>query len=262
MKKLLIFIFIIGIPILFIGDYDNDVYASSIGLPNNVFWFDTKVETYTIYPGTEDEWTYKYYKFGTQNSNEYLELLQLIDMRTGGFTDDIYYLIPEQVNLTYNHGEMYITIDSGSFLKFGLSEGSIYDSNLNHISDFSYANIFIDDMLIRPDLPEFDLGYNSGKSIGFREGYQEGFDKAFDDGFGEGYDEGVRDLNTAIADAYARGKRDGLASSNEEIFNEGYNKGSQDSFIAGIEKWIVPAIITVILGGGVISFIMIRGRRE
>ena len=79
--------------------------------------------------------------------------------------------------------------------------------------------------------------------------FDRGYDEGFDEGFDEGYNEGIL-LNQS--EAYERGFKDGqkskLAENNEKFYN-------------GIEKWLVPAIITVIALGGFVT-IAARKRRE
>ena len=80
---------------------------------------------------------------------------------------------------------------------------------------------------------EFYRGYVAGKD----EGYDLGFDDGILAGEPEAYNEGFRD-----------GQESKLAENNEKFYN-------------GIEKWLVPAIITVIALGGFVT-IAARKRRE
>ena len=80
---------------------------------------------------------------------------------------------------------------------------------------------------------EFDRGYVAG----------------YDEGYDEGYNEGIL---VSESEAYEQGFKDGqkskLAENKEKLYN-------------GIEKWLVPAIITVIALGGFVT-IAARKRRE
>ena len=75
------------------------------------------------------------------------------------------------------------------------------------------------------------------------------YDRGYDEGLDDGYDEG---LMAGEPEAYERGFKNGqeskLAKNNE-------------AFYQGIEKWLVPAIITVIALGGFVS-IAVRKRRD
>lgn len=103
----------------------------------------------------------------------------------------------------------------------------------------------------------YDYGYNTGYHFGYNTGYTEGYDEGYDEGYGEGYDIGHdtgygEGILVGAPEAYERGYSDGqkskLAENNEKFYN-------------GIEKWLVPAVIAVILLGGFVS-IAVRKRRE
>lgn len=80
--------------------------------------------------------------------------------------------------------------------------------------------------------------------------------------YAQGYNQGQTD---AYAQAqtywYNKGVTDGMNMTNQQIAQEAYNQGATDSFLAGIQKWIVPAIIIVILVGGATAFIQMK-RKE
>ena len=79
--------------------------------------------------------------------------------------------------------------------------------------------------------------------------FDRGYDEGFDEGFDEGYNEGIL-LNQS--EAYERGFKDGQESKLAQ---------NNKAFYQGIEKWLVPAIITVIALGGFVS-IAVRKRRD
>lgn len=68
---------------------------------------------------------------------------------------------------------------------------------------------------------------------------------AYDNGYNEGY-----------ADGYAQG----MQVSQSEAYNEGYRNGANQSFMGSLNKWIVPAIIIVMLLGG--FFAIARKKRD
>lgn len=49
---------------------------------------------------------------------------------------------------------------------------------------------------------------------------------------------------------------DGLNASQQEAYDQGFINGSEDSFMASIKDWIVPAIIVVLFLGGAVSIIV------
>ena len=88
---------------------------------------------------------------------------------------------------------------------------------------------------------DFEANYQQGYADGYNDGYDEGYDVGYDDGIlvdeSEAYEEGFKD-----------GQKSKLAENNEK-------------FYTGIEKWLVPAIITVIALGGFVT-IAARKRRD
>ena len=86
-------------------------------------------------------------------------------------------------------------------------------------------------------------GYASGKDDGLNEGYQKGFDDAYDeiissDEYTLGYENGFKD-----------GEKSKLAQNNQ-------------SFYSSIQKWLVPAIIVVIVLGGIMSISALKRREQ
>ena len=83
----------------------------------------------------------------------------------------------------------------------------------------------------------YNIGYNYGRSFGYSEGYHVGYD--------DGYSEG---LSASDPETYQRG------------YNDGYDDGSKTAiskFTSNFDKWIVPAIIIVVIAG-----IFVGYRRE
>lgn len=96
-------------------------------------------------------------------------------------------------------------------------------------------------------------GYTSGYTVGYNKGLLEGESVGYDQGYGEGYYVGYYEgIMIGDAEAYEEGFKAGqkskLAENNEKFYN-------------GIEKWLVPAIITVIALGGFLT-IAARKRRD
>ena len=156
-----------------------------------------------------------------------------------------------------------------------LKPGNVY----TYVPDFGDEFHFVDSYDYR-----YSIGYQRGREIGdetadraFSEGYEAGIKYAeglleseYQRGFSDGNDEG-------FIDGYNQGFLDGFDEAYSEIvesdeYELGYNNGFKDgeksklvqnneSFYNGIEKWLVPAIITVIVLGGIVS-ITAHKRRE
>ena len=97
------------------------------------------------------------------------------------------------------------------------------------------------------DLVQFELF--SDYEANYSRGYADGYDDGYNDGYEVGYDDGILvDESEAYERGFADGQKSKLAENNEKFYN-------------GIEKWLVPAIITVIALGGFVT-IAARKRRD
>ena len=92
-------------------------------------------------------------------------------------------------------------------------------------------------------------GYTSGYTVGYNEGLSAGETAGYTNGYNVGYSDGVM---ATESEAYERGFKDGEKSKLAE---------NNEKFYSGIEKWLVPAIITVIALGGFVT-IAARKRRD
>lgn len=90
----------------------------------------------------------------------------------------------------------------------------------------------------------YQAGYDEGKLIGFADGQ-----KSISD-----------EISDILKDEYDRGYDDGLLASQGEAYELGYQKGANESFIGTMDKWLVPAIIIVMILGG--YFAIARKKRE
>ena len=97
----------------------------------------------------------------------------------------------------------------------------------------------------------YDYGYNLGYRVGLNYGYFEGYEEGYDFGFDEGYDVGLveGDYSEVYEEGFKAGQKSKLAENNEKFYN-------------GIEKWLVPAIITVIALGGFVTIASIKRREQ
>ena len=112
-----------------------------------------------------------------------------------------------------------------------------------------------------------DLGFNAGFEVGYQDGYEEGELQGWEDGYEVGYTDGHNDgYNEGFEDAYS-----GITTSDE--YTLGYNNGFKDgekskivknneAFYSGIQKWLVPAIIVVLVVGGIMSISALKRRGQ
>jgi len=95
---------------------------------------------------------------------------------------------------------------------------------------------------------EIELYYNSSV---YYDAYEKGLEDGYDMGYQDGYDDGF--LESDVYEVYQRGFKDGEKSKLAE---------NNASFYNGIEKWLVPAVITVIVLGGIVSIASIKRREQ
>lgn len=133
-----------------------------------------------------------------------------------------------------------------------------FDINFNLIVTLSPEDVSSANSI---ELKRYTQNYDS-----YSVGYVEGYDAGKVAGEPIGYNKGREDFgilyNGQWRDAIYYGNiryTEGINASDQESYDTGYLDGSKDSFMASIEKWIVPAIFIVIVLGG---FFALRGRRE
>ncbi len=115
-------------------------------------------------------------------------------------------------------------------------------------------------------------GYNQGYEKGFEDGDLYGYDIGYDIGYDKGYNKGIeQSYDVGYNDGYQEGYDDGINTNNDYMlgYNDGFRAGEEskiaqnsEAFYKSIEKWLVPAIITVILLGGIVSIIAIKRREQ
>jgi len=78
----------------------------------------------------------------------------------------------------------------------------------------------------------------------------------------------IRQLENALRSEFDRGYTEGVLATEDEAYEQGFKDGQESqlaennaAFYQGIEKWLVPAIITVIALGGFVT-IAVRKRRD
>ena len=117
-------------------------------------------------------------------------------------------------------------------------------------------------------------GYEYGYLVGYDDGENAGYNAGYDYGYNVGYDEGKEyGINFGREHWYNVGYEYGYNAGYDDGENAGYNDGfkagekskiaqNNESFYKSIEKWLVPAIITVIVLGGIVSIIAIKRREQ
>lgn len=94
-----------------------------------------------------------------------------------------------------------------------------------------------------------NIAYNE-LQIELETAFDNGFTEGFVDGYYVGYNEGVQ---AGAPEAYEQGFKDGQESKLAQ---------NNEAFYQGIEKWLVPAIITVIALGGFVTIASIKRREQ
>ena len=113
----------------------------------------------------------------------------------------------------------------------------------------SYRQGYEDGMRLAEGLleSEYQRGLQNGTIAGYTKGKNEGYQKGFDDAYNEiissdeytlGYDNGFKE-----------GEKSKIVKNNEAFYN-------------GIQKWLVPAIIVVIVLGGIMSISALKRREQ
>ncbi len=113
----------------------------------------------------------------------------------------------------------------------------------------SYRNGYEDGMRLAEGLleSEYQRGFQNGMQIGFSNGKNTGYQKGFDDA----YDEIISsdEYTLGFDNGFKAGEKSRLAQNNQ-------------SFYSGIEKWLVPAIIVVLVVGGIMSISALKRREQ
>ena len=119
-------------------------------------------------------------------------------------------------------------------------------------------------------------GYYEGYDIGYDRGLEEGYDIGYGDGYSNGYADGIitgdeLGYELGYQDGYDDGYQEGINTDVDYMqgYNDGFRAGEKskiaqnnEAFYKSIEKWLVPAIITVIIAGGIVSIIVIKRREQ
>lgn len=135
-------------------------------------------------------------------------------------------------------------------------------------ADYDYARGYYDAQAIGEEqrYESYRQGYEDGMRLAeglleseYQRGFQNGSASGFQDGLNKGYQNGFDDAYNEIisSDEYTLG------------YNNGYKDGEKskivknnEAFYSGIQKWLVPAIIVVIVLGGIMSISALKRREQ
>ena len=113
----------------------------------------------------------------------------------------------------------------------------------------AYRQGYEDGMRLAEGLLESE--YQRGLQNGFADGYDVGLDKGYQKGFDDAYNEIISD------DEYTLGYNNGFKDGEKSKIVK-----NNEAFYGGIEKWLVPAIIVVLVVGGIMSISALKRREQ
>ncbi|NLD46685.1 MAG: hypothetical protein GX660_05730 [Clostridiaceae bacterium] len=189
----------------------------------------------------------------------------------GGIGDNLFYF-----NYPYNDATtyllVYISIDTTLDANYINNQMAIFNAiRFVPLAPYDYVKWF--ETYTEAEIQQMIL---LSKYTGYTEGYDEGLDDGYDLGIDSLDDEILSAVNTAVGNvheygfiayppyddnesySYDKGYTAGALLVEGESYDLGYLDGSEDSFQANIHKWLVPAIIIVLIAGGFVAFIKMR----
>ena len=134
-------------------------------------------------------------------------------------------------------------------------------------ADYDYARGYQDGRALESEQAynAYRNGYEAGIKTAdgllkseYQRGLQNGYDDGYDDGLNKGYQNGYDDAYNEIitSDEYTLGYNNGFRDGEKSKIVK-----NNEAFYSGIEKWLVPAIIVVLVVGGFMSISALK-RRE
>jgi len=150
----------------------------------------------------------------------------------------------------------YITAFGDTRFEFSTSPDYEYAKgyqNAQSIGDeqsyISYRNGYEDGIRLAEGLleSEYQRGLQNGTETGLEDGFIQGYNEGFDNAYNE----------IISSDEYTLGYTDGFKNGEKSKIVQ-----NNQSFYSGIEKWLVPAIITIIVLGGIMSIAAIKRREQ
>ncbi len=128
----------------------------------------------------------------------------------------------------------------------GFQDGQAMSSEQSYNA---YRQGYEDGMRLAEGLLESE--YQRGLQNGFADGYDVGLDKGYQKGFDDAYNEIISD------DEYTLGYNNGFKDGEKSKIVK-----NNEAFYGGIEKWLVPAIIVVLVVGGIMSISALKRREQ
>ena len=189
----------------------------------------------------------------------------------GGIGDNLFYF-----NYPYNDATtyllVYISIDTTLDANYINNQMAIFNAiRFVPLAPYDYVKWF--ETYTEAEIQQMIL---LSKYTGYLEGYEEGLVEGRILGIASLDDEILTAVNDAVGNvheygfspyppytdnesySYDAGYTAGALLVEGESYDLGYLEGSEDSFQANIHKWLVPAIIIVLVAGGFIAFMKMR----
>src|SRR5690554_1340280 len=150
----------------------------------------------------------------------------------------------------------YITVFGDTRFEFSTSPDYEYAKGYQDAQAFideqsynSYRNGYEAGMRVAEGLleSEYQRGLQNGTETGLQDGYNQGYNEGFDNAYNE----------IISSDEYTLGYNDGFKDGEKSQLVQ-----NNQSFYSGIEKWLVPAIILIIVLGGMVSIAAIKRREQ
>lgn len=210
-----------------------------------------------------------------KDTDDYLGKIDLIDNATYRYIetkDNFYYLTKDYYfykipvgDITFNNTrsgevEFTTTLKEGNIYQYSVALGEVMMFNDSYDYREHLMLSLIDETAYESYRQGREFGYAEGYPKGKSDGYTEGYDiakdewnlKGYNRGWNNGYNQAVDDI--ASNGEYQAGYNKGLSDGKEQKVLE-----NQEKFYDGIEKWLVPSIIVVLVAGGFLTF---RRKRE
>lgn len=161
-----------------------------------------------------------------------------------------------------NRLELYINNDTYTYQPY---DTRIEGFRMEYIADWDYQDGY-DDGYNKGYQDGREAGYEAGSKAGYQNGYDDGYtdgkiasdelgyERGYQEGYDDGYNNAIENINT---NDYTLGYNDGFKAGEKSKIAQ-----NNEAFYKSIEKWLVPAIITVIIVGGIVSIIAIKRREQ
>lgn len=267
MKKIFIFLAFVSTMLL------------TLATPTHAFTMETntRLSTYTdqiLEVSSTTEVRRLNFKFYDNSESFYEFNIAYVSGLVSYFNVDFIYITDKPINIELYTGNTpnAITYYDVSIIRFTSNQYELYTNAGVLRSAMEYIDV--------PANTNFRYIYNLSWSAEYQAGYSEGYQAGESAGYDNGFEAGLEEATT---EAYNEGKADGILQGRTEIitngseaynydetnsydFNAGLTAGRQQNVNAGMtnfmtdfDKWIVPAILIVLILGG---FIAVANRKR